>query len=369
MGGIFASIEKQDSINESEAPEEAIEKKANPLTVEEILPPPEVLRMLKENNKLNLPEVEQRKVLNAVLEEASVDQVKSKVQEIVKKDDISELTNLASAVLQHSRGASGVASKLYELAMELGDDNAAYTYASLLLKGITGLQRDVQRATTIFERLAIKGHPHAQFNYASILIQTGRDVKSAMELLELAGKNNLDVAYAKIADMYRLGQHVEQDIPKAIEYFRKAAEKGSAQSNFYLGYYYSIGQDPLTTDNQPNYEKAFEHYEKAAVKGIAEAQYNVGQYYFGGVGVEKNLILAAEYWKMAAAQKFPLALYNLGVMYLEGNGVGQDLDLAREHLIEVSKLGGSLASDALEQLSKVDDESLRKGSGKGCLIM
>ncbi|KAK9721009.1 hypothetical protein K7432_003786 [Basidiobolus ranarum] len=269
MGGIFATFEKQETVVQTSVPEENTESEKAPLTVEEVIPSPEILKMLKEKNKLNLPIVEQREILKVVLENLPIEETKPKIQKFFPSDNVAELTNLANAILQHSRDASSVALKLFELAMELGDDTAAYTYASLLLKGFPGVQRDVQSATAIFKRLAVKGHPHAQYNYASILVQTEKDIKSALELFELAGKNGLDTAYAKIADIYRLGQYVEQDIPKALMYFQKAAEKGNAQSNFYLGYYYSIGQDSLTAGSQPDFEKAFECYEKAAVKGIS----------------------------------------------------------------------------------------------------
>ena len=81
-----------------------------------------------------------------------------------------------------------------------------------------------------------------------------------------------------------MGEGVEIDLEKAVEWFTKAAEQGNMNAQFYLGVCYECGEGI-----EQNYEKAAEWYIKAAEQGMHEAQFNIAMFYKYGDGVNKDL--------------------------------------------------------------------------------
>lgn len=75
-------------------------------------------------------------------------------------------------------------------------------------------------------------------------------------------------------------------------------------------YYYEKGEE-LSKNGE--YNKAFEYYQKAAEKGYAQAQFYLGLCYHNGDGVEKNLSEAVIWFRKAADQGFAKAQYDLGI--------------------------------------------------------
>lgn len=95
---------------------------------------------------------------------------------------------------------------------------------------------------------------------------------------------------------------------KALEYFLKAAEKGSGDANLYIGDIYYNGGNYINK----NYPKAFTYYSKAAQAGNVEGQYMLGLMYRNGHGCTKNISAAKEWLAKAAARGHSKAahLYN-----------------------------------------------------------
>jgi hypothetical protein len=87
--------------------------------------------------------------------------------------------------------------------------------------------------------------------------------------------------------MYQSGRGVKKDHAAAIAWLRKAAENGSAEAQYELGYAYSEGN-----------------------------------------GVPEDPQEAVRWYRLAAAGGSPLAQNNLAVSYLLGAGVGHDTALA-----------------------------------------
>lgn len=63
----------------------------------------------------------------------------------------------------------------------------------------------------------------------------------------------------------------------------------------------------------PDYSKALEYFERAAELGSAEAQYNLGIFYRDGIGLEKSLEKAMHWLEQCAQQDFPAAQAELSV--------------------------------------------------------
>lgn len=73
-----------------------------------------------------------------------------------------------------------------------------------------------------------------------------------------------------------------------------------------------------------DYERAYNEWLPLARAGNAAAQRNIGQLYRLGLGVPKDLKVAANWYRLAADQGLSRAQANLGVMYLRGEGVERD---------------------------------------------
>ena len=70
--------------------------------------------------------------------------------------------------------------------------------------------------------------------------------------------------------------------------------------------------------------KAVKWYRKAAEQDHADAQTKLGVCYFSGEGVAKDFAEAAKWYRKAAEQGHANAQYNLGVCYDNGRGVAKD---------------------------------------------
>ena len=78
-----------------------------------------------------------------------------------------------------------------------------------------------------------------------------------------------------IGCMYSTGNEVSQDHTKALNWFRRAAELGDAESQFHLGGMYKYGTGGLPQ----NRVEAEKWYRKAAEQGHANSQFELGRMY------------------------------------------------------------------------------------------
>jgi TPR repeat protein len=124
----------------------------------------------------------------------------------------------------------------------------------------------------------------------------------------------------ELGTIYFIGLGVPKNDEEAVKWFRKSAEQGNALAQINLGGMYSRGEGvPLDAF------KAAEWYRKAADQDLAVAQFVLGAIYGAGQGVEKNDARAVEWIRKAAAQGYFLAQLSLGIRYADGQGVPKDL--------------------------------------------
>lgn len=75
---------------------------------------------------------------------------------------------------------------------------------------------------------------------------------------------------------------------------------------------------------------AFAWFKKAAEQGCAETQYWLARCYYDGLGIEQSGELAFEWFKKSAEQGFAESQYSLALCYSNGTGVEQSNELAFE---------------------------------------
>lgn len=115
--------------------------------------------------------------------------------------------------------------------------------------------------------------------------------------------------------------------------------------------------------DKKEFPKAAEWYRKAAELGSANAQNYLGVMYYDGKGVERDYDEAVKWYRKAANQSHKWGEYNMGRMYEEGRGVGnKDYKMAMEWYQKALNHGESdekikeKAKERLEAVKKLEAE-------------
>uniref|UniRef100_UPI003531EB91 tetratricopeptide repeat protein n=1 Tax=Cupriavidus sp. WGlv3 TaxID=2919924 RepID=UPI003531EB91 len=109
--------------------------------------------------------------------------------------------------------------------------------------------------------------------------------------------------------MFAEGKGVQASQEDAANWFRCAAELGSARGAFYLG--------RLLT-REAKHAEAVTWYQRSATAGYPPSQYRLGVSYLRGHGVRKDLSLACRYLEAAKANGHIFARRELAVMDIQG---------------------------------------------------
>ncbi|NNF76582.1 MAG: sel1 repeat family protein [Rhizobiales bacterium] len=138
-------------------------------------------------------------------------------------------------------------------------------------------------------------NPDADFRKAQAKFQTG-DFENAASLLIRAVENGHEAAQVPLAALFRAGQGVEQNLPKAFELFTNAAYQGYPSAQFALGMMYRLGEG-----TQTNHGEAEKWFRRAASVGHAEAQNSLGVMFETGRGVKVSYVTAVMWYHVAGS--------------------------------------------------------------------
>lgn len=116
-------------------------------------------------------------------------------------------------------------------------------------------------------------------------------------------------AQFKLAKMYEQGQGVDENIAKAVYWYRKAALSGNAEAQLRLSWLYNQGEGVPEDERQ-----SLEWLKKAAESGNRLAQYRLAWMYMDG-GMPKQLKVAEGWFERAALQGNTDAQNALGHLY------------------------------------------------------
>jgi len=113
------------------------------------------------------------------------------------------------------------------------------------------------------------------------------------------------------------------NLPDAVRFLTKAAEKGQPVAQFRLGSMYEHAEGVAT-----DLAKAAHWYEMAANQGNRKAMHNLAVFYATGAPGRKNMREAARWFEKAAILGVRDSQFNLAYLYESGDGVPQDLESA-----------------------------------------
>ena len=167
-----------------------------------------------------------------------------------------------------------------------------------------------------YNRAAEAGVPGAKELYEN-LMRRGSRTRGAAPADPGPGAS---AAELHAAAMRRLdGDGVPKDERKAVEFFRRAAAKGHAPSQYALSVCLREGRGAARDQRA-----SADWCRKAAEQGHASAQFNLGIAYERGDGVPKDAVQAARWFRKAADQGEASAQYSYGVCLYTGAGVRED---------------------------------------------
>lgn len=240
------------------------------------------------------------------------------------------LASSVSGVLAAEQGQMAAAMEHLQLACRLGHAPAYFNLAVCYEMGL-GVEKDPKQAAVYYQMAAEAGHARSIYNLA---------------LMTLKGEGGLT-----------------KDRAKAIELLTKAAKRGLAQAQTYLGVYYTEDED-----DQQDFEQAASFFRAAASQNDAEAQYFLGICYENGWGVESSDEEAGRLYSAAADLGHDGALYNLAAFYEYGlGGLKQDKEEAMALYQRSAEHGNQSAKFRLEEeeARKAVDMWSEENSGPG----
>lgn len=207
--------------------------------------------------------------------------------------------------------------KYLSQAAQQGQTLARY-HLGVLHKDGLGTPKNCNAAVKFFkhvvERAAWLGVVDQAFeNYSS-----GKDYHSALSTYQQCAELGVEVAQSNAAYMFDRGYGVKhflgnestntEQLRRALELYKKAAEQGNVEAYVKVGDYYYYGTAGLTNavahssvqNTTVEYEKSVYNYRRAADLRNAQAMFNLGIMHEHGIGLPQDFHLAKRYYDMAA---------------------------------------------------------------------
>ena len=103
-------------------------------------------------------------------------------------------------------------------------------------------------------------------------------------------------------------------------------------------------------ERQQDFHSAMRWYRKAAEKGEAESMHNIGTLYMNGQGVAADYATGLSWLRKAAEAGSSGAMLNLGVTYSRGQGVAIDRNEALRWLRKAKDAGHPAAQQWIDRL-------------------
>ncbi|MHA6827400.1 tetratricopeptide repeat protein [Ralstonia pseudosolanacearum] len=176
--------------------------------------------------------------------------------------------------------------------------------------------------------------------------------------LQRAVAGDADAQFA-VAEAYRQGATVVENLSESLRWYRAAAEQGHGLAQNNLG---SMLLNGMGADKNP--KEATIWYRKAAEQGEAVAQFNLALRYLHGTGAPQSDNDAAAWLRKAAAQGYTEAAGQLGTLCRFGRGTPQSFVRAAE-LHTIAALEGDVTS-----IGNLGDyrEEIEKAALRGSVI-
>ena len=231
-------------------------------------------------------------------------------------------------------------------------DESSFKLCALNLYG-TGIPVNYDQALYWCKESGLKFHnKDGLTNLAYMYINgygTPKDLNIGIDYYKTAANKGSALAQISLGRAYTTGKDLEPDYKEAFYWMNKAAEQQNSLALFYLAqmyeYGYGVDQDP---------QKAFLLYQKAANLGESQAQYMLGHWY--EYSQDPKLDLAAKWYHKAAKQNNPHAVFAIAKLYRNQN--------PKEMILWLQRAASLGLLDANRELIKIYLEGTKETSPK-----
>ncbi|XP_030055589.1 protein sel-1 homolog 3 [Microcaecilia unicolor] len=183
-----------------------------------------------------------------------------------------------------------------------GVSSAQQAVSRMLFWGQQGITPNMKAAVKLYEKGAIQlKDPVLMYDYGIVLLRgqgVQQDIPKALELLKKAADQNFAPAINSLGWYY---EKYEKDYQQAVEYWEKADALGHSEAPFNLGVLHSHG---LIPGKEKDDFTAYQYYWKSARRGHVDGAVNLAAYWIQGIpGSVPRLPLNAVEWTKWASEK------------------------------------------------------------------
>lgn len=141
-----------------------------------------------------------------------------------------------------------------------------------------------------------------------------------------------------------------QDDKKALEYYKKAAERGHAVAQLFM----VMGKMRYNDDHN---DEVMSWLQKSASQGERQAMYNLAiSYHRGDIGGKPDIVKSTELLHRAAEKGYGAACSRYAILFLNGeDGVNKNLALTKFWALEAYGLGDEQDGEVLKHIITEDD--------------
>lgn len=274
----------------------------------------------------------------------------------IEKNEPRAMNNLA-LLYRKGRGVSRdlvEMQRLVRAAAKLDHPPAMNNLGSMYATG-TGVEADMAKAAEWWRRSIALGNLDASWYLGHHLTRSDAapaELTEGVKVLEQGAKAGNAEAAMALSRLYREGRGVpkgwseqirwldhavrmdyppaialrgtrfleQQDLKNGIAMYRRAANRGYARAQAYLGRQYQDGKGVPR-----DMTEAVGLYRQAAIQGDALGQRELAYLFDTGLGVRRNPQEAARLYRLAAQQGDGYSAGNLGLMYLTGRGIPRNI--------------------------------------------
>lgn len=222
-----------------------------------------------------------------------------------------------------------------ELEKQSHDDNLQYRLGKMLYLG-KGVEQNIEESLKFLEQSASMENKNAKYLLSKIYLEQNLidKIPIALQWLEELSEENKQ-ASSLLAQTYKKGVHVPQNLEKAIKYYKIAADQNDVYAQYQLAKLY------LDYSEVFNQQQGIDYLTMSAKQKLDFAQYRLGKYYLNGDMLEKNIEQAVFWMREAAQLNNQFAQLALGKLFLFGTEVEKDIDKAIYYL-QASAVQGNI---------------------------
>ncbi|MGE0212102.1 MAG: peptidoglycan-binding protein [Parvibaculaceae bacterium] len=158
----------------------------------------------------------------------------------------------------------------------------------------------VEAGPQSLRQAALAGDPNAAFIVATRYLDgqgVAQDLPRAVEWFGRAAEKGLAPAQYRLATLYERGRGVAQSREAATAWYLKAASNGNVKSMHNLAVLYAD-----SADGEPHYDQAAHWFGEAAKRGLKDSQFNFAVLSERGLGVPRSTEEAYVWYSLAGKQ-------------------------------------------------------------------